>query len=158
MPPSVIDDAEALYAPPDHPVFKLVPPAFDKKANLLYSTLGHPPVSFDTFWTVYRALLAEFQGSVDDPDIAEALTSHETATRTIHEDDFMPVLPNQKPLRNGDKVVGEISIGPDDSNVAGPSSGSPLLQSGHEYADFTDEEDEEEPEEYEDGDGDEGEA
>ncbi|THU75737.1 hypothetical protein K435DRAFT_880248 [Dendrothele bispora CBS 962.96] len=55
--------AESLYAPPDHPVFQLVPAEFDKWAKIYYEELGRPVVNRAQVWSVYMALLEKFEGS-----------------------------------------------------------------------------------------------
>ena len=47
---------EASYAPPDHPVFKLVPPAFHEHVSNAYSEIGQSKVNVDTFWEIYLSL------------------------------------------------------------------------------------------------------
>ncbi|KAG1884748.1 hypothetical protein F4604DRAFT_1878695 [Suillus subluteus] len=60
VPSALFDEVEAIYAPPDHPVFDLVPPSFKQHAQYLYTSLGKPQVSSDSFWNVYQMLLAQF--------------------------------------------------------------------------------------------------
>jgi hypothetical protein len=64
VPSELVDEAEQLFAPPDHPVFQLVPPLFGKRIAHLYNTIGRPTVTSDSFWAIYRALLTSF-GEVD---------------------------------------------------------------------------------------------
>ena len=48
--------AEAEWAPPDDPVFRLVPPDFESYVAQCFKDLGEPEVNFDTFWDVYHGL------------------------------------------------------------------------------------------------------
>ena len=48
---------EAMYAPRDDPVFKLVPDAFAIRAHAIWSNMGCPEPDFDTVWDIYRAIL-----------------------------------------------------------------------------------------------------
>jgi hypothetical protein len=130
-------------------VFQLVPPVFDNKANLLYAALGRPEVRFETFWDVYRDLLAQFENLVDaDVSLSEILNAHEQTTRSLH-DDEMTIIPGQKALRNGGKVIGDsivqVVAGDSESSVqvAGPSSQN-MEPAGVLCAIFTDDEDSEE--------------
>jgi len=52
---------EQEWAPPDDPVFRLVPPTFAEQATALYTAMGQPAVSSLTFWVVYVDLLAAFR-------------------------------------------------------------------------------------------------
>ena len=45
----LLDEMEALYALPDHAVFKLVPPAFHECVSQLYIMIGQPEVDVDSF-------------------------------------------------------------------------------------------------------------
>jgi hypothetical protein len=38
--PKVFDEVEQEYAPADHPIFELVPPAFNDCADILYTNIG----------------------------------------------------------------------------------------------------------------------
>jgi len=40
VPPALFDEVEALYAPPDHSVFELVPHTFHERADTLYAAIG----------------------------------------------------------------------------------------------------------------------
>ncbi|KIK50485.1 hypothetical protein GYMLUDRAFT_121157, partial [Collybiopsis luxurians FD-317 M1] len=56
-----IQIAEQLYAPPDHPVFQLVPPAFNHWISQYYNQLRCPEITRDNVWNVYEGLLRKFQ-------------------------------------------------------------------------------------------------
>ncbi|KAH9009325.1 hypothetical protein EDB85DRAFT_2162871 [Lactarius pseudohatsudake] len=47
VPPEVLNEIEKKYAPPDDPVFELVPPEFAVHANAVWTTLGCPQPQFD---------------------------------------------------------------------------------------------------------------
>ena len=59
MPHELLDEIEALYAPPSDTVFELVPPAFHDHVASLYSEIGEPAVNVDSFWPVYCNLLGK---------------------------------------------------------------------------------------------------
>ncbi len=72
-------DAEEKWAPPDHPVFELVPPAFDKFINGIYDMAGNPTVKFAQFWGIYKHMLALAEAHVQySPDVAAILDMHGT--------------------------------------------------------------------------------
>lgn len=56
VPPELLDAAEAKWAPPDDPVFQLVPPDFESQVVRCFEDMGKPDVTFDTFWYVYCGL------------------------------------------------------------------------------------------------------
>lgn len=70
----MLAEAENLWAPSDHPIFHVVPPAINAHLCLLYAAIGGPEVDHKTFWDVYTALLEVW----DSED--------ETADRQVHEE------------------------------------------------------------------------
>jgi len=105
VPPELFDEAEAVYAPADDPVFELVPPVFDAVAKTLYGELGELPVSSDTLWTVYRQLLLKFCQRAHDAELESTLTQHRETMATIAK--------HQEPLMSN---IDEMQ-----SNVMGPA-------------------------------------
>ncbi|KAJ7438148.1 hypothetical protein FB451DRAFT_1344417 [Mycena latifolia] len=90
--PELFTEMEETWAPPDDPVFKLVPDAFDEQARALYAGLANPVVNRDTFWIVYSALLNAFETADAEAD--------------DHFEFGADPLPDQRELRNGDQVIG----------------------------------------------------
>lgn len=64
-----------IYAPPDHPVFLLVPQEFSQQASLFMVELGLPPVTGDNVWNVYADLLMRFQSIERDEGIRKLLAA-----------------------------------------------------------------------------------
>lgn len=134
---------EQEWAPPNDPVFRLVPATFEQQAAMLYRTLGQPVVSSATFWTVYQELLSAFHTLPANPQLAEALLSADEGA-----DEEVPVLTGLHELRHGDNVVGEhggLDNPPandlDDLDGTHGSSDEEPAQAGvdlREYADFSD--------------------
>lgn len=100
--PELFDEMEQEWAPPNDPVFRLVPATFEQQAATLYHTMGQPVVSSATFWTVYQELLSAFRMLPANPQLAEALLSADEGA-----DEVVPVLTGLRELRHGDNVVGE---------------------------------------------------
>ncbi|KII92463.1 hypothetical protein PLICRDRAFT_678606 [Plicaturopsis crispa FD-325 SS-3] len=101
---SLFDEMEQQWAPPEHPIFQLVPPTFAAQANELYRQLGNPLVSGDTFWAVYRSLLQAFRPFSNTPLLADVLG--DPSALPEGELEMIQILPNLRELRNGDAVVG----------------------------------------------------
>lgn len=59
VPPALLDEMEALYAPPKHPIFTLVPTAFHEHMMQLYLSIGEPTVTVRTFRDIYCNLLKD---------------------------------------------------------------------------------------------------
>jgi hypothetical protein len=51
-----MQEAERLYAPPDHPVFELVSPEFNYWAHSYYIQIGSPVVTRHNVWNVYEEI------------------------------------------------------------------------------------------------------
>jgi hypothetical protein len=102
VPSELFDEVEAIYAPSDHPVFDLVPPSFEQRAQYLYASLGKPHVSSDSFWNVYQMLLARFQAIEGDEDLTILLS--QGAVEPEHED--VPLLPSMRELPQNAGLVG----------------------------------------------------
>ena len=96
-----------MYAPPDHPVFVLVPPLFHDRATTLYASMGEPVLSSDTFWNVYRQLLHAFDERRESDELMSILSIHANEMAQFdHEADKMELIPDLKPFRNGRKILG----------------------------------------------------
>ncbi|EGN94589.1 hypothetical protein SERLA73DRAFT_126061 [Serpula lacrymans var. lacrymans S7.3] len=55
--PPYLIEVRNKYAPPDHAVFNLVPPAFALQACTFSDAANYPPVSWDNVWDIYIHLL-----------------------------------------------------------------------------------------------------
>jgi hypothetical protein len=151
VPPDLFDEIEDLYAPPGHPVFELVPPAFHEHVANLYALIGQPEVTIETFWNIYRALLGRLHEGHDE-QLTEII-SHHDMTRG-QEPDNMPLLPNMDAFRLGQPL----DLGPK-ANYIGGLDGSALTNSmevtrmepSPEFADFSTEEEDDEDEEDSEG-------
>lgn len=135
MPPELLDEVEALYAPPGHSVFELVPPAFNEQVTEHYSAIGQPVVNVDTFWDIYCQLL-EMLREQSGEQLTDILATHQMTLEQDINDCMMPLLPNMEPFRLGQPL----EIGGRSNYVGG--LGSSELADMHdlipEYADFTD--------------------
>lgn len=73
----ILDEVEKRYAPPEDPVFQLVPPIFDTHARDAYRKINGPAaIKVDNFWAVIRRMWAVFNNASNDisrhiPDVVE---------------------------------------------------------------------------------------
>ena len=106
---------EEKYAPPDNPVFELVPPAFEIRAQHYYSALKLEAVGSKTFWNVYSALLHAFKSeSGVDNELSPVWGELERSTHVDQlESDKIDMLPGLKPFRAGGAAVGDGGDGND---------------------------------------------
>ena len=58
-------------APPDDPVFQLVPKEFENQAAVLYESMGSHPLSSKNIWQVYCELLRRFETLDEAMDLLE---------------------------------------------------------------------------------------
>ena len=128
---------EALYAPPGHPVFELVPPAFHDYVSNAYSEIGKPNVNVDTFWKVYLRLLRRLRERSHE-QVTEILTSYHVNAE--EDPGNVALLPGMEDFRLGQPL----DLGSNTCYIGGLESsafpgGTESLVG--EYADFTDESD-----------------
>jgi hypothetical protein len=133
----LFDEMAEIYAPPDNPIFQLVPPLFDELVDNHYADIGQPVVTSDTFWEIFLTLLECLRHSADE-ELTGVLTDSDRQ-ETAAQDDGLPVLPDMQPLRNGDPVAGKRShyVG----GLAASGSTQTTTQEEPEYADFTSDDD-----------------
>lgn len=122
---------EMLYAPPDHPVFELVPAAFHDHVSEAYSAIGEPNVDMGTFWEVYLRLRQQLQ-EPHHQSLTEVLTSYHDQDDSVN----IPLLPNMEQFRLGQPL----DLGSNGSYIGGLDFGA--LPDGirgvaAEYVDFT---------------------
>ncbi len=108
------------YAPPDHPVFHLVPPAFEEKARQFYSVIGTPDINRDNFWQVYNTLLVNFRSIQGRDDIRTGIADR-AAMPTVGDDpmgeEYMEVL-LLKSFQIGNRLMADnvLGVGVEDLN------------------------------------------
>ncbi|KAJ7771896.1 hypothetical protein B0H14DRAFT_3096030 [Mycena olivaceomarginata] len=98
-----------LYAPKDHEVFQLVPPDFAAIVSQMYVEIGQPPVTRQSCWDIYLQLLNCFHTLDDIYNIPTDVDAKWGYALTLARDDYakeIELLPNLRPLRNGDSVIG----------------------------------------------------
>ena len=142
-----IKDVRARYAPPDDPVFELVPPAFAALANQTYQSQGARAISRDSIWWIYAHMLVAIR-DVYRTAVTPAL---EAAARSTLVDDganaspAIPLTPGLAELRNGDPVVGSgvaswVSAGgPSGATHESKSDGMPCVAFSDEDSESADE-------------------
>lgn len=136
----ILDQAEQLFAPPDHPTFELVPPAFNAHICACYAALGSPDVTRLNIWRIYSDLLALLQAdqAVDLTSLKGFPTEEEDANDTV----------DAEYLAELDRQIKELQELPeeDESNQGNQSDGNDIQDK--DFIDvfvdgFTDDEDDE---------------
>ncbi|KAJ7775966.1 hypothetical protein DFH07DRAFT_766906 [Mycena maculata] len=91
----------ALYAPPDHEVFQLVPPDFHAIITQMYAEIGQPAVTRESCWNIYLQLLGKFcilDNLYNIPQDMDAEWGYAlTMAREEHAKDI-ELIPNLQPL------------------------------------------------------------
>ncbi|KAH8999865.1 hypothetical protein EDB86DRAFT_3075541 [Lactarius hatsudake] len=77
--PEVFDKMEKKYAPPDDPVFKLVPHAFAVHANAVWMAMGSPQPQFNNAWEIYLHIRDALRGIAQDRMLQQVLSSVATS-------------------------------------------------------------------------------
>lgn len=134
MRPEHITEVRNLYsAPPDDPLFHLVPPAFRAVADDAYASLDAPPVTFESIWNIYTDMLAIIRTLMEsDVQAGLELTIDERSAAFAGED--IVILP-LAPFRAGQGVGGG---GDDDDVDAGNGEGSGMPGPGLDGAEEED--------------------
>ena len=97
---------EQLYAPPDDPVFELVPATFSHYTQIIYDNMGSPAVTGENVWDIYHGLvhgLEELQAAMDYADYLECIDQWEVNEELMEgadEDPPYPLIDGQD-LRGG---------------------------------------------------------
>ena len=87
-----LDHVRQLYAPPDDPVFELVPPIFAAHADALYEDMGRPEVTSKNVWEIYRGILQDLEAvqhasEREAEEYAECLEQWEVQASLLEGDD-----------------------------------------------------------------------
>ncbi|KAJ8090301.1 hypothetical protein PM082_018897 [Marasmius tenuissimus] len=141
----VFEEARNLYAPPNDPVFELVPPVFDIVIKAAHSRIGSPAPTYDTFWGVYMALLAEVrEACVAIAADMESGLAREAEIFNVH----MELMPGQRFRPGMDNLPGPAAQ-PVPNSLVSPSpcstSVSPEVENEY-WVEFSDDEDDEDSE------------
>ena len=126
---------EAKYAPPNDPVFQLVPPDFEAYVTSCFKALGEPEVNFETFWDVYCRLRDLVENSIPD-DVAETLREN-----VVDDDESTPEPEGFSQMK--EPVVGDTGVergrNDNEDKVVEDEDSEEVLR-----VDFTDDEDDDE--------------
>ena len=128
----MLNAAEEKWAPPDDPVFQLIPLDFKPYVTRCFEELGKPVVDFHTFWDVYCKLRDLVEITV--PDVVVETLSESITDDSSGVSEPFAFAHLKKPVL-GDIVVDEVDEGEFGENE---DEGEVL------HVDFTNEEDRDE--------------
>jgi hypothetical protein len=95
-----IDYVEQLYAPPDDPVFELVPATFAHYIQMMYGNMGSPVVTGENIWDIYRGLVQQLEELHDRMDYADCIDQWEVNVEGADAEPPYPLIDGQD-LRGG---------------------------------------------------------
>ncbi|KAI0712154.1 hypothetical protein C8Q76DRAFT_621798 [Earliella scabrosa] len=126
IPNELIDTVEAEWAPPDHPVFQLVPPAFQIRISAFAEELGSPQVTSDSFWQVYLLLKQRFahfeqENPLDYRVLTEQAAHHANVESCIRSEPIH-LFPGLRDVRSSDSPIGSTAHPQPHAVYAGYSS------------------------------------
>lgn len=131
---ALLDEIQRLYAPPDDPVFKLVPDEFAESVGAAYDAIDRPLVTKESFWDVYCNVLQLLNDTAPTEHLEEVLTAC-ISSEEAAEDNDIELLAGLRDLRPGDELVGSVpQEGRRGLRVAGEQSDGEL------FAELTDDE------------------
>ncbi|KAA1471497.1 hypothetical protein DENSPDRAFT_776760, partial [Dentipellis sp. KUC8613] len=94
VPSDIFNEIEAVYAPPDDPVFKLVPDEFLVRATAAWASMGSPEPQFETVWDIYREILARLRSMPADAGFRKMLNESSELQTQEAADDINTQLPD----------------------------------------------------------------
>ncbi|KAF4568135.1 hypothetical protein AB1N83_012342 [Pleurotus pulmonarius] len=110
-----ITEARALYAPPSHDVFNLVPTSFETTITRGYTSLGSPAIDRNNVWAIYCDLVKYIYADMEAKDIRtswedelEAAEAAEAAQTMLPEPEVGDLLPL---IDTGDRPDGSFYLG-----------------------------------------------
>ncbi|KAI0711283.1 hypothetical protein C8Q76DRAFT_622842 [Earliella scabrosa] len=90
VPTALLDTVEAEWAPPNHPIFELVPPIFQQRISDIFTQIGSPVITQDSFWQVYLLIKEHFalyrQQNPQDTELTQVLATHEIHETCMHQE------------------------------------------------------------------------
>ena len=88
---AAIDHIRNTFAPPNDPVFELVPPEFGQYATILYQSMGSPAINSENVWNIYRELLHRFEHLDDAVNFMEECQVYlDVLDNQVYLDDEVP--------------------------------------------------------------------
>ena len=110
IPENVLAAAEAQWAPPNHPVFQLVPDAFQTFVLHLYDLVGSPAVEFDSFWDIYNCMMALAEGEIQMFPDAQQVIHEQGLAPDAGEDQGIPLMSHQREADFGEGNIPALLI------------------------------------------------
>ncbi|KAI6159145.1 hypothetical protein EDD17DRAFT_1779095 [Pisolithus thermaeus] len=96
--PAAIEHVRKLYIKPTHTVFDLVPPAFGAFIEEFYIHMGHPSVTRQNVWTIYRGLCNMIRQHADALTVLKSPSLAPTSDN--YDDDEFPLYEGRDLLFN----------------------------------------------------------
>lgn len=98
---------EKKFAPPDDPVFDLVPYAFAVRANAIWVDMGSPEPRFENAWEIYLHIRDALRSMAWDDDFQQSLSA------ASQREDYSEELPSDL-LDDGDIPLVDVSDSEDE--------------------------------------------
>ncbi|KAJ7687796.1 hypothetical protein B0H14DRAFT_2653677 [Mycena olivaceomarginata] len=88
----LLDEMEALWAPPDNPVFELTSRSFHARVQQLYTDIRCPTIEYASIWNVFEELKDRLEQELLDGDQEAVATEFRTLEQNFEQDtDFVDV-------------------------------------------------------------------
>jgi len=82
----LLNEMEALWAPPDSPVFELTSKSFNMHAQQLYDSIGCPTIHYDSIWDVFSQLKDRIEDQLEDGGWATVATEFNLLQQNFEQD------------------------------------------------------------------------
>ncbi|KAJ7773757.1 hypothetical protein B0H14DRAFT_3894610 [Mycena olivaceomarginata] len=83
---NLLDEMEALWAPPDNPVFELTSRSFHARVQQLYTDIGCPTIEYASIWNVFEELKDRLERELQDGDREAVATEFRTLEQNFEQD------------------------------------------------------------------------
>ncbi|KAJ7847149.1 hypothetical protein B0H14DRAFT_3867559 [Mycena olivaceomarginata] len=83
---NLLDEMEALWAPPDNPVFELTSSSFHARVQQLYTDIGCPTIEYTLIWNVFEELKDQLERELQDGDREAVATELRTLEQNFEQD------------------------------------------------------------------------
>lgn len=86
MEDDLLNEMEALWAPPDNPVFELTSKSFNTCVQRFYSDIGCPTIHYNSIWDVFSELKDRIEDQLEDGGWATVATEFNSLQQNFEQD------------------------------------------------------------------------
>lgn len=85
----LLDEMEALWSPPDNPVFELTSKSVYTRIKQLYDSIGSPLLTYNSIWDIFERLQECLAQDLQDDDREVVATEFKSLEENFHQDAYL---------------------------------------------------------------------